>query len=219
MAVATKQKLVVEKERWAREGRLLTGRVANRATDRMPPGQRLVNHWPVLDLGRQPLLDRRDWSLTVGGQVERRLNWGWADLARQRMVRMASDIHCVTGWSTYDNRWTGVSTRQIMDLVRPTERARFVILKSFDGYGTYVTIEDFFQPDALLATHWNGVPLTREHGAPVRLVMPHLYFWKSAKWLRHIWFTDQPAPGYWEARGYHYRGDPWREERYGRSKP
>src|SRR3954470_22928893 len=208
-----RDKLIVAKERWAREGRLLVAAPSERR--RLPPGQHLVRDWPVLDLGNQPNLRPADWSLTIGGLVRRPLTWGWQDLARQPQTESTSDIHCVTAWSRYDNRWRGVATRPLLAAVQPLAEAKFVILKSFDAYATCVPLEHFAADEVLLAPSWEGKPLTREHGGPVRLVLPALYFWKSPKWLRHIWFTDKDAPGTWEARGYHRLGDPWRQQRYG----
>ena len=125
-----------------------------------------------------------------------------------------SDIHCVTSWSRYDNAWDGLSTRDLLAEVMPSDEARFVRLLSYDGYTTNLAIEDFASEDALLAISWQGRPLTREHGGPVRLVVPHLYFWKSAKWLKEIVFAAEDERGFWEVRGYHNHADPWLEERY-----
>jgi DMSO/TMAO reductase YedYZ molybdopterin-dependent catalytic subunit len=208
-----RDKLISTKERWAREGRLLVAEPGERR--RLPPGQHLVRDWPVLDLGNQPNLRPADWSLAVGGLVRRPLTWRWADLQRQPQAEMTSDIHCVTAWSRYDNRWQGVATATLLAAVQPLPEARFVILKSFDAYATCVPLAHFAGADVLLATGWDGKPLSREHGGPVRLVLPALYFWKSPKWLRHVWFTDKDVPGSWEARGYHRLGDPWRQQRYG----
>jgi DMSO/TMAO reductase YedYZ molybdopterin-dependent catalytic subunit len=207
-----RDKLIAAKENWAREGRLLVPAPGERR--RLPPGQELVRDWPVLDLGTQPNLRPRDWRFTAGGLVETPIDWGWADLARLRLGEHVSDIHCVTGWSRYDNRWGGVATTDLLAILRPKAEARYVRLRSYDSYSTTLPLADFAAQGALLATHWAGEPLTRAHGGPVRLVVPQLYFWKSAKWLRHLWFTDRDAPGYWEARGYHAHGDPWRQERY-----
>jgi len=182
---------------------------------RIPPGQQVVTSWPVLDLGPQPALDRPDWSLTVGGLVDQPLTWSWSAFQDQPQTELTADIHCVTAWSRLDNAWRGVTVAHLLAQVRPQPQARFVIAKSYDGYATDIALEDFNSPKALIATHWQGEPLTRAHGGPARLVIPRLYFWKSAKWVRHLWFTDRRAPGYWEARGYHHRGDPWKEERYG----
>lgn len=207
-------KLTLTKERWAREGRFLTGRATRPDSERLPPGQHQVRDWPVLDLGVQPKIDRRSWRLRVFGQVEHAFDWDWQEFSAQQQTEFRSDIHCVTTWSRYDNRWEGVASRDLLEAARPTDDARFVLLHSFDGYTTNLTLDDFAAPDALLAHSWEGKPLSAEHGGPVRLVVPHLYFWKSAKWLRGIEFRADNKPGYWEVRGYHDRGDPWTEERY-----
>lgn len=209
-----KDKLIGSKEQWARDGRALTGEAATPVKDRLPPGQRLVTDWPVLDLGVTPNLATEEWSLTIGGAVEAPLKWSWADFMAQPQVEMVSDIHCVTTWSRYDNAWTGVSARHLLDLVHPTAGAEFLLFKSYDGYTTNVPLKDFADDDVLLAHSWQGEPLSREHGGPVRVVIPKLYFWKSAKWLRAITVLDKDSPGFWEVRGYHDRGDPWKEERY-----
>ncbi len=210
-----KDKLIAAKERWAREGRGLTGETAVPATRRLPPGQRETFDFPVLDLGDQPNLSTRDWSLSVGGMVENPIRWDWAAFMAQPQTELLSDIHCVTTWSRYDNSWAGVSARHLLAAVRPRKEARFLLLRSFDGYTTNIPLARFADHDVLLAHSWQGQPLSREHGGPVRAVIPKLYFWKSAKWLRHITFSDRDTPGYWELRGYHGEGDPWREERYG----
>lgn len=206
-----KGKLVETKEKWAREGRALTGRDGK---DRLPPGQRLTTDWPVLDLGIAPNLSTSDWSLTVGGACEVPVKWSWTDFMAQPQVDLTSDIHCVTTWSRYDNSWSGVSARHLLAQVRPRASAEFILFRSYDGYTTNVPLKYFDDDDVLLAHSWEGAPLTRDHGGPVRVVIPKLYFWKSAKWLRAITFMDKDSPGYWELRGYHDRGDPWKEERY-----
>ncbi|MBU0725494.1 MAG: sulfite oxidase-like oxidoreductase [Alphaproteobacteria bacterium] len=212
-----KQKLVDTKQKWARDGRLLTGEkpVTAPVNRKLPPGQREVKNWPVLDLGVQPVVTPKEWQLTVGGMVENPLTWSWTELMDQPVFQDTSDMHCVTAWSRYDNRWEGVSARHLLSLARPKPEAKFVILKSYDGYTTNVPLSAFDDEDVLLATKWEGKAITREHGGPVRLILPKLYLWKSAKWLRNIWFTDKDTPGFWEVRGYHNTGDPWKEERYG----
>jgi DMSO/TMAO reductase YedYZ molybdopterin-dependent catalytic subunit len=207
-------KLTRSKQRWAQEGRFLTGRVARPEADRLPPGQHLVRDWPVLDLGQHPAITRDNWRLLIGGAVERPMVWDWATFERQPRTANTSDIHCVTSWSRYDNGWAGVATRDLLDIVGPKEEAGFVALHGYDGYTTNLSLEDFAAEDALLAHSWEGAPLSREHGGPVRLVVPHLYFWKSAKWLKRIAFLTNDQPGFWEVNGYHNRGDPWREQRY-----
>jgi len=208
-----KEKLIGSKEKWAREGRLLTGTSAERS-QRLPPGQRLVKDWPVLDLGVQPSVPTDVWQLTVDGAVVNPLAWTWADFLAQPQVDDTSDIHCVTAWSRYDNRWTGVSAQHLLALVQPRPEARHVILHAYDGYTTNVTLEHFASPDVIIAHAWEGKPLSREHGGPVRLIVPQFYFWKSAKWLKRIEFRADDKPGFWEVRGYHNQGDPWTEERY-----
>ena len=209
-----KGKLIKTKEAWAREGRGLTGTAARPDTVRLPPGQRLTNDFPVLDLGVQPNLTQKDWSLSVAGQVARPLKWSWGDLMAQPQAEYLNDIHCVTTWSRYDNTWHGVAMRTLLAACVPLPTAKFLMVKGFDGYSTNIPLADVDRDDVFLGHTWNGQGLTRDHGGPVRLVVPHLYFWKSAKWIRHITFMEKDQPGYWEARGYHMRGDPWDEERY-----
>jgi DMSO/TMAO reductase YedYZ molybdopterin-dependent catalytic subunit len=207
-------KLTRTKRRWAEEGRFLTGRTARPESERLPPGQHLVRDWPVLDLGEHPEISHDDWRLTIDGAVERPTVWSWETFLSQPQTTSMSDIHCVTTWSRFDNHWTGVATRDLLEAVAPRPEARFVVLHSYDDYTTNLTLEDFASPDALLAYSWEGAPLTREHGGPVRLIVPRLYFWKSAKWLQRIELSACDEPGLWEVNGYHNRGDPWQEQRY-----
>jgi DMSO/TMAO reductase YedYZ molybdopterin-dependent catalytic subunit len=209
-----KDKLIRTKEQWAKDGRALTGHTARPEEERLPPGQRLTQDFPVLDLGVQPNLSTSDWSLSVGGQVKNQVKWSWADFMAQPQQEFVNDIHCVTTWSRYDNTWLGVPMKALLAAADPKPEAKFLMVKSFDGYSTNVPLADVDRDDVFLGHTWSGKPLTRDHGGPVRLVIPHLYFWKSAKWIRHITFMDKDQPGYWEARGYHMRGDPWPEERY-----
>ena len=174
----------------------------------------MTKDWPTLDLGLSPNISRERWRLDVYGAVENPIFWDFAEFTAQPQTRFVSDIHCVTTWSRYDNAWEGLATRDLLMACRPRDEARFVVLHSHDGYTTNLALEDFAAEDALLAHSWSGQPLEQEHGGPVRLVVPHLYFWKSAKWLQSIEFLDHDKPGYWEVRGYHNRGDPWAEERY-----
>jgi DMSO/TMAO reductase YedYZ molybdopterin-dependent catalytic subunit len=143
---------------------------------------------------------------------ERQLSF--AEFAALPRVRVASDIHCVTGWSRLDNIWEGVGSETVGELSMVHPEARFVIVHGFGGFTTNLSRDDFFQPDVLLALSHDGRTLTPEHGYPVRLVVPRLYFWKSAKWVTGLRFVAEDRPGFWETRGYHNRGDPWREERY-----
>jgi len=207
-------KLTLSKQRWAEEGRFLVGRAARPESERLPPGQHLTRDWPVLDLGLTPRLPLPQWSLRVFGAVAEPVTWRWADYQALPQVHAVSDIHCVTTWSRFDNAWDGVSTQSVLEAVRPLEAANFVVLQSHDGYTTNLPLADFAAPGAMLVHAWQGQPLTAKHGGPVRLIVPHLYLWKSAKWLERIEIRTGDAAGYWETRGYHDRGDPWAEQRY-----
>lgn len=182
---------------------------------RLPPGQRRTGKWPVLDLGERPRVDPAEWRLAVNGLVENPVTLNWVALGRLPQVDVTADIHCVTSWSLLDVSWQGVAARDLIRLVRPRPTARFVLFRSHDGYSTNVPLSRFDAEDALIATGAGGAPLAPEHGGPARVVIPSLYFWKSAKWVRRITFAAEDAPGYWEVRGYHNNGDPWAEERYG----
>jgi DMSO/TMAO reductase YedYZ molybdopterin-dependent catalytic subunit len=207
-------KLTTSKRRWAAEGKFLTGRISRPEAERLPPGQHLVKNWPVLDLGQQPEVSTTSWRLEIGGLVSTPLTLRWAEFQELERSTHVSDIHCVTTWSRYDNRWEGVATRDLLDLVMPKDEAHYVMLTSYDGYTTNLPLSDFAAEDAILATAWEGEPLTPDHGGPMRLVVPHLYFWKSAKWLRRIDLMRGDKAGFWEMNGYHMRGDPWTEQRY-----
>lgn len=210
-----KDKLVQTKQQWAKLGRLLTGKSGNPDVDRLPPGQRLVTNWPVLDLGIQPSVPKETWKLEINGLVESPVVWDWATFMAQPQFEDVSDIHCVTQWSRYDNRWQGVATRHLLDVVKPLANANHVILHGYDGYTTNVRLDHFSDEDCLIAHSHDGQPLSREHGAPARLIIPKFYLWKSAKWIKRIEFVDADQPGFWELRGYHNEGDPWTEQRYG----
>jgi DMSO/TMAO reductase YedYZ molybdopterin-dependent catalytic subunit len=207
-------KLTRTKQRWAQEGRFLTGRTAREEEDRLPPGQHEVRDWPVLDLGVQPKIDLARWELRVFGAVQEQVTWDWAAFNALPQTRELSDIHCVTTWSRYDNQWDGVATRDVLAVVQPKPEARFVVLHGYDGYTTNLPLDDFAAEDAIIAHSWQGQPLPVEHGGPARVVVPHLYFWKSAKWVQRIELLAADRASYWEERGYHDRGDPWTEQRY-----
>ncbi len=212
---AIKQKLIEVKQGWARDGRLLTGTTADPARDRLPPGQRLVRDWPVLDLGVQPDVTAERFRLDLDGMVESPLHLTLDDLLALPQTDSVSDIHCVTQWSRFDNHWQGVAARTLLELARPKPEARHVVFHAHDGYTTNVRLDQFDQPDVFLVHRWEGKPIARQHGGPVRVLIPRLYFWKSAKWLRRIELIGQDRPGFWEVRGYHNNADPWQEERYG----
>jgi len=211
---AVREKLIETKQGWAREGRLLTGAHADPARDRLPPGQRLVKDWPVLDLGVQPDVPPRKFRLDIDGMVRRPLSMTLDEFMALPQSDSVSDMHCVTQWSRYDNHWQGVSARTLLAMVEPKDEARHVVFHSHDGYTTNVRLDQFDQPDVFLVHRWEGEPISREHGGPVRVLIPRLYLWKSAKWIRRVELTGADRPGFWEVRGYHNNADPWAEERY-----
>ncbi|MDA8334927.1 MAG: sulfite oxidase-like oxidoreductase [Peptococcaceae bacterium] len=176
---------------------------------RVPPGQHVTRGFPVLHHGEVPALDPGRWRLTIFGLVEEPLTLDYAAVRALPASRVGADVHCVTGWSKLDNTWEGVRTRDLMARVRVKPAARFVLVHAAPGFTTNLPLDDFLHPDVLLAWGHNDAPLAPEHGWPLRLVVPHLYFWKSAKWLEGIELTDEDRPGFWEQEGYHMRGDPW----------
>lgn len=210
-----KDKLIEAKRKWANDGRLLTGNPDAARENRLPPGQRLVKDWPVLDLGITPHVSADEYSLSITGLVENPLTLRFVDLLEIPNVRVTNDIHCVTSWSRYDNHWQGVTALTLAEMVKPSTEAKHVLFTAHDGYTTNVRIDQFLDEGVLIAHHWNDDPLTEEHGGPVRVVIPKLYFWKSTKWVREIRFAKDDQPGFWEERGYHNNADPWTEERYG----
>jgi len=209
-----KEKLIASKKKWARDGRLITGNPDVAHANRLPPGQREVTHWPVLDLGVQPDVPKAEWRLSVDGLVKNPVTLSFEALLQLPQTDNVSDIHCVTQWSRYANHWRGVSSRDVLALVRPKDEAQHVIFHAYDGYTTNVAFDVFAADDVMIAHSWEGEPLAREHGGPVRIVIPRFYFWKSAKWVKRIEFSRDDKPGFWEVRGYHNQGDPWTEERY-----
>jgi DMSO/TMAO reductase YedYZ molybdopterin-dependent catalytic subunit len=185
-----------------------------RQDPRLPPGQVKTDKWPVLHYGSVPSVDLATWDLTVDGLVERQLKWNWEEFQKLPRRKVHSDIHCVTRWSRYDNLWDGVAIRDVMALAGVKAEARFVIIHAEQGFTTNLPLSEMAQDDVLLADKHDGEALTPDHGWPLRLVVPRRYFWKSAKWVRRLEFTDRDAPGFWERNGYHNEADPWREERF-----
>ena len=207
------EKLVEAKRAWARDGRLLTGTTAPPEV-RMPPGQRLTTDWPVLDLGTQPDVTAARFRLDIDGAVRHPLSLRLAEFMALPQQDSISDMHCVTQWSRYDNRWRGVAARTLIEMVQPREAVRHVVLHAYDGYTTNLRLDQFDQPDVFLVHSWQSAPISREHGGPVRALIPRLYLWKSAKWIQRVEFTERDKPGFWERNGYHNNADPWAEERY-----
>jgi DMSO/TMAO reductase YedYZ molybdopterin-dependent catalytic subunit len=188
---------------------------ARREEGRLPPGQSLTVKWPVLHEGRIPAFDPATWDLQVRGLVETPFRLTWDEFRALPRRRITADFHCVTTWSKFDNEWEGVPFRVIAEKARPKPEARFVMVHGDVGYTTNVPLDDLMRDNVLLADWHAPEPLTAEHGAPLRLIVPHLYAWKSAKWLRGFEFLESDRPGYWEKVGYHMYGDPFLEQRYG----
>lgn len=199
-------------ERFKKEKR---ERVESQERLRLPPGQTWTPGFPVLDLGAHPAFDPKTWDLKIFGEVENPVTLSWDAFQALPHADQTSDFHCVTTWSKKDVRWRGVKMSEILKLVRPKATANFVIQGSRDAYTTNTSILEASQDDAMLADRLDGEPLPIEHGGPVRMVVPTLYAWKSAKFLRSLEFTVRDRPGYWERRGYHNNADPWKEERNG----
>ncbi len=184
--------------------------------DRVPPGQTLTSGFPVLhhgDVARYKDV-AKEWDLRVFGLVEEELRLSYDDFMALPRREFGNDIHCVTTWSKLDNVWEGVAVGEVIGRVKIKPEAKFVMLHAEHGWTTNLPIEDFLRETSFFGIKHNGAELTPEHGYPVRMVVPHLYFWKSAKWLRGIEFMAKDKPGFWERNGYHMYGDPWKEQRY-----
>jgi DMSO/TMAO reductase YedYZ molybdopterin-dependent catalytic subunit len=185
-----------------------------RDAGRLPPGQVLTLKWPVLHQGPVPPFDPNTWDFRVTGLVEKPLQMSWIEFTALPMTEVVADMHCVTRWSRFDVRWEGVPFAEVMRLVDAQPGADFVMVQAEYGYTSNVPLKDLMRPTSLFALKHNGAPLPAEHGYPVRLVVPHLYAWKSVKWVRGIEFMGENAPGFWEENGYHIYGDPFLEQRY-----
>ena len=182
---------------------------------RLPPGQYDVGAgWPVLTAEATPRIEPESWSVRVDGLVDEPTTWTWDEVHRLPSSSYRGDIHCVTTWTKLDTEFAGVSVDSLLAAVRPQPEARFVMAHSSTGYTTNLPLADISGEKAWIVWDVGGKPLTAEHGGPVRLLVPHLYFWKSAKWISRLELTAQDRPGFWESNGYHDRGDPWREQRY-----
>jgi len=182
--------------------------------DRLPPGQKLTDGWPVLHYGGIPDIDLATWKFSMIGAIESEVRFTWDEFMALPQTTLKSDIHCVTHWSKFDNDWTGVTIQEVMKHVQLRPDARHVMVHSYGGYTTNIALDELVDEDVLFAHSHNGEPLAKEHGWPLRLVVPKLYFWKSAKWVRGLVFMGDEKPGFWEMYGYHIHGDPWKEERY-----
>jgi DMSO/TMAO reductase YedYZ molybdopterin-dependent catalytic subunit len=181
---------------------------------RVPPGQYLTEKWPVLHYGPVPPWSPKTWDFRVFGAVENEIKLNWDEFQKLEQTAVTADMHCVTTWSRLDQKWEGIPFSKIVELAKPTSAAKFVIAHSEYGFTANTPIEYCLRDDCLIALRANGAPLTAEHGSPARLVVPRLYAWKSAKWLRGIEFSETDKSGFWERNGYHNTGDPWKEQRY-----
>jgi DMSO/TMAO reductase YedYZ molybdopterin-dependent catalytic subunit len=184
------------------------------ATKTLPPGQYLTPDFPVLSAGPTPHTPLDRWSFSIEGLVAAPVRWTWQEFLQLPSQEYVVDIHCVTKWSKLDTRWEGVSLDTLLGLVNLDPTAGYLTAYSDGGYTTNLRLDDVVDGQAFVAYRYEGMPLAPEHGGPARLVVPHLYFWKSAKWARGLRIMEQDEPGFWESLGYHNRGDPWKEERY-----
>jgi DMSO/TMAO reductase YedYZ molybdopterin-dependent catalytic subunit len=185
-----------------------------RSEGRLPPGQSLTLKWPVLQYGSVPRTDLRTWDFRIDGLVEKPLRLTWDEFNRLPRTEIQCDIHCVTRWSRFDNRFEGVLFTELMKQVTPKSDARFAIVRAEHGYTANLPLADLMKPTTMFAFKHDGEELTAEHGYPVRLLVPQLYLWKSVKWVRGFELVAEDSPGFWEQNGYHMRGDPWKEQRY-----
>src|ERR1019366_4683256 len=185
--------------------------------ERIPPGQSRTRKWPVLDASGPSRVDLSTWKLRVFGRVGEAVEWNWKEFLELPRVKVFADFHCVTRWSRLGNLWEGVSVRELVDRAGGLlPNAQFVVVYAYDyGWTTNLPVGRFLAEDALVALTHDGEPITTEHGGPARLIVPQLYAWKSAKWLAGIEFLEVDKAGFWERNGYHMRGDPWQEERFG----
>jgi DMSO/TMAO reductase YedYZ molybdopterin-dependent catalytic subunit len=183
--------------------------------NRLPPGQYLTEKWPVLHYGSVPRVDLANWDFQIGGLVETPVRLTYQELMALPRKTVQADVHCVTRWSVLDSTWEGIAVSEVMKLVRLKPGATHVLVHAEQGFSANLSLDDFLRNENMLVDKRNGETITPEHGWPLRMFVPHLYFWKSAKWVRGFEFMSGDRPGFWEQYGYHMRGDPWREERYG----
>jgi DMSO/TMAO reductase YedYZ molybdopterin-dependent catalytic subunit len=187
-------------------------RTPEEVTDRLPPGQYAESGWPVLTAGPTPDISTGEWSFRIDGMVGQKREWSWDQFHELPWETIPADIHCVTKWSKLGTNFGGVSMDALLEEAEPLDA--YAMVYSYGGYTTNLAIEDLTDGKAWVVTEHEGEPLPREHGGPARLLVPHLYFWKSAKWVQGVRVMDHEEPGFWESNGYHIRGDPWKEERY-----
>ncbi len=182
---------------------------------RLPPGQHVARGWPVLHYGPVPVFSPQTWDFRVfGATAGGDRTWTWPQVGHLPRVTVEADLHCVTRFSVLDNRWRGIAASTFLELAPPAADVTHVLVWAEYGYSANLRLEDLASPDAVFVTHRNGEPLSRDHGAPLRLVVPHLYAWKGPKWARGVEYLTADRRGFWEERGYHNRADPWREQRW-----
>jgi len=181
---------------------------------RLPPGQSLTLKWPVLHYGSVPRFDPAKWDFRAWGLVEQPVRLTWEEFNKLPRVESKSDFHCVTRWSRFDNTWSGVAFKEVLSLVQPKPAAKYVLVHAEQGYTANIPLADLDRDGVLFATHHDGQPLSADHGYPLRLIVPHLYAWKSVKWVRGLEFLESDVPGFWEQNGYHMYGDPFKEQRF-----
>ena len=183
-------------------------------TERLPPGQALTLKFPVLTYGSTPAVKTEDWRFKVWGLVQEPKEWTWEGFLGLGEKKQTVDIHCVTRWSKFDTTWRGVPFQAVYDQLKPKPGADYVMFHCFGGYTTNMRLDELLQEDVMFAYEYDGQPLERDHGGPMRALVPKLYFWKSAKWIRGLEFMNENRPGFWEMYGYNLHGDPWLEERF-----
>lgn len=181
---------------------------------RLPPGQYLEKGFPVLSAGPTPQVATSSWTFTLRNGPKPLKSWTWSEFGSLPRTSLTKDIHCVTKWSKFDTRWEGVMFDDLLAAADVTPPTDFILAHSYDGYSTNVPVKDLTGGQAMVALAYDGRPIPPDHGGPARLLVPHLYFWKSAKWVNGLQFTQRDEPGFWELRGYHIYGDPWREQRF-----
>ena len=188
-----------------------------RAEGRLPPGQSLTLKWPVLHYGNVPHFDESKWDFKISGEVTTPVRLTWKEFLALPQAEVTSDFHCVTRWSRLDNRWNGVFFTEVLKLIQLSADAKHALVLAEEGYTSNIPLADLLHPNVLFAHSHDGEPLSAEHGGPLRLIVPHLYAWKSVKWVRGFLLLSQERLGFWERNGYHAYGDPWKEQRYSRS--
>lgn len=186
----------------------------------LPPGQREVKDWPVLDLGMTPDISQENWRLKVNGLVKNPFEFNFEQLLKMPQVQDVSDFHCVTSWSRFKNHWKGVRLSEIAAQAKLLPQVKYILFEGYDSdpdkipYTTNIPLDEGLKPDVLLVYEWEGQPLSKEHGGPVRVITPQLYAWKGTKWIKSITFMENDVPGFWEVRGYSNSAEPWLNDRY-----